>query len=96
MYENEKRSYVILYAKNWLVVLYLPTNPKNALDTSKKYYCDINSGYQRYPIYYRFIPNAFLGKVMLSQGKIIKKTAEGGGGGGDIRLINEKKIDKVT
>jgi len=38
---------------------------------SKECYCNVTSDYQKYPIVYQFMHNAFLGKVRLNQDKII-------------------------
>jgi len=47
-------------AKNWLIVYHLPTNAKMCLGYfQKNCYCDVTSGYRRYPIFCPFMRNAF-------------------------------------
>jgi len=50
MQENQKTLiYSSINAKNWLLVYHFPTNTKKYLCTFKKCYCDVTSGYPRYP-----------------------------------------------
>jgi len=68
--ENQKTFlYNTINVKNWLTVYLLPTKMLRVL--SKQCYCDVTFGNQRYPIFFQFMHNAFLGKVRLNQGKII-------------------------
>jgi len=73
--------YNSINAINWLLVHNLPTNTDKCIGYCQKCYCDVTSGYPRYPIFCQLMRNAFLCKVWLHQVKIksyLKKNSRGG------------------